>query len=189
MPLPFQSHGPSALSRCTRDERGYTLTELLVVMAILGIVMGALAGLFTSASSSEAEMNRRFQAQQQALVALDTMRRELHCAQTVSPTSGTLQSITVTLGTSCGGGSVTWCTIASGTVWQLWRTPGSTCTSTGGVKWADQLIVPHAFTPTDPAASLPYVHVDLQVNVKGPSSTQGTYRLTDDIVLRNAVRA
>jgi prepilin-type N-terminal cleavage/methylation domain-containing protein len=171
-------------------QRGYSVTELLTVMAILSFVLAGLSNLFVGASKSEVDMNKRFQAQQHALLGLDKIRRELHCASAVSPTTGTVQSITITLSSSCttGTGTVTWCTIASGSTWSLWRTPGSTCTSTGGVKWADYLTAANAFTPTRPTASLPYVHVSFPINVQGPTATTATYKIADDIVLRNAAR-
>lgn len=172
-------------------QRGYSVTELLTVMAILSFVLAGLSNLFVGASKSELDMNKRFQAQQQALQGLEKIRRELHCANSVSPASGTVQSITITLGSSCstGTGTVTWCTIASGSTWQLWRTPGSTCTATGGVKWAEYLTVAHAFQPTQPASSLPYVHVSFPVNVQGPNASTATYKVADDIVLRNGARS
>src|SRR5919198_1943355 len=170
-------------------QRGYTVTELLAVMAILGFVLAGLSNLFVGASRSELDMNKRFQAQQQALQGLEKIRRELHCASAVSPASGSASSITITLSSSCatGTGSVTWCTIASGSTWELWRTPGSTCTTSGGVKWAEYLTDAHAFQPTKPASSLPYVHVSFPVNVNTNESTT-TYKVADDIVLRNGAR-
>ena len=62
------------------DERGYTLVEMLVVMAILGVVIAGLTTVFVSGSRAELDMNRRFQAQQQARLALDRIRADLHCA-------------------------------------------------------------------------------------------------------------
>ena len=66
-------------------EGGYTLIELLLVCAILGTVLASLSVLFVSASGSQIDMNRRFRAQQDARVAVDKMRREIHCADQISP--------------------------------------------------------------------------------------------------------
>ena len=63
-----------------RGERGYTLVEMLTVMVIMGVVMSGLTTVFVHASNSEADMNTRFQAQLTARLALDKMRREVHCA-------------------------------------------------------------------------------------------------------------
>ena len=69
------------------DESGFTLTEMLVVLVILGVVLAALTQLFVSASRTEVDQTRRFQAQQEARLALDALRREIHCANAVTPTT------------------------------------------------------------------------------------------------------
>ena len=187
------------LLRRLRQERGYSLVEMLIVMSIMGIVMGSLSTVFVSASNSEADMNNRFQAQLGARLALDKMRREVHCGSVATP-SGSSSSVTLTLPSYCktGSGSITWCTrnIATNR-YGLYRVVGSTCT--GGVKWADYL-VPTAsaavcsgalciFSYTaQSASSLAKLHVDFPVNVK-PSKSVDLYELQDDIVLRNSTRA
>ncbi len=60
------------------DDGGYTLIELLVVMALLSVVVGGIVTLFASGLNSEADQNRRFQAQQDGRLALDKLRREVH---------------------------------------------------------------------------------------------------------------
>ncbi len=57
-----------------RSERGYSLMELVVSMTILGTVMASLSALLVSATNSEVDMNRRFQAQTEARLGLDMMR-------------------------------------------------------------------------------------------------------------------
>lgn len=133
------------IRRLASGESGFTLTEMLVVLAILGIVLTAILLLFTSAISSQTDQTNRTQAQQNARVALDRLRREIHCASTLSPTSGfPVSSITITLGTWCsppaGATTVTWCTkdkngtappAAGGQPYTLWRYAGSSCSGTG----------------------------------------------------------
>ena len=87
-------------------QAGYTMIELLMVLAILGTISGAITTLFIQATNAEFEMNRRFQAQQAARVAIDKMRREVHCASAITPT-GVSGSIPVTLPAQCpsSGGS------------------------------------------------------------------------------------
>jgi prepilin-type N-terminal cleavage/methylation domain-containing protein len=185
--------------RRLRSERGYSLVEMLVVMAIMGVVMTSLTTVFVQASNSETDMNNRFQAQLTAKLALDKMRREVHCASVATPT-GVSSSVTITLPSYCktGSGSITWCTRSNGTNrYALYRVVGSTCS--GGVKWADYL-VPSASAPTCSGAlcifnytaqsttSLAKLGVDFPVNVK-PSKSVELYELKDDLVLRNSSRS
>ena len=90
------------------DESGFTLIEMLVVLAILGIVLAALTGLFVSATRTAADQNMRFQAQQQARLALDKLRREIHCASAATKgtdgmalTSPPYSSVRFALGSYC----------------------------------------------------------------------------------------
>ena len=54
-----------------RGEAGYTLIEMLTVLLIFGTVMTALMTLFVQGTNAEADMNNRFQSQQEARVGLD----------------------------------------------------------------------------------------------------------------------
>jgi prepilin-type N-terminal cleavage/methylation domain-containing protein len=185
--------------RRLRGERGFSLIEMLTVMVIMGIVMGSLTTVFVSASNSEADMNNRFQAQLTARLALDKLRREVHCASVVTPT-GVASSVTLTLPAYCktGSGSITWCTrnIATNR-YGLYRVVGATCT--GGVKWADYLVSSSTASVCSGAlctfsytaqstSSLAKLHIDLPVNVR-PSMSVERYELVDDIALRNSTRA
>ena len=180
-------------------ERGYSLVEMLIVMSILGVVMGSLTTVFVQASNAEFDMNARFQAQLTGRLALDKMRREVHCASVATPT-GSSSSVTLTLPSYCktGTGSITWCTrnIATNR-YALYRVVGSTCT--GGVKWADFLAPTSSATVCSGAlcifnytaqstTSLADLKVDLPVNIR-PSKSVELYELTDDIVLRNSTRS
>jgi prepilin-type N-terminal cleavage/methylation domain-containing protein len=166
---------------------GYTIIELLVSLAILGAVMGAVTVLFVQASTAEIDLQRRFEAQQHARLALDKLRRETHCASDASV--ATPSSVTLTLATYCptGSGSVTWCTVGSGSRFALRRKVGTTCDATG-VLWADYLTTGSVFSYTPQSStSLAKLHVDFPVNVK-PSKSVLAYELVDDIVLRNSTR-
>jgi type II secretory pathway pseudopilin PulG len=175
-----------------RDESAYSLVELLVSMSILGAVMTSVSVLLVSATDSEVDMNKRFQAQTQARLGLDLMRREVHCAMSVSPT-GAASSVTLAIPSSCptsgGNTSITWCTVANGTNrWGLWRYPGSSCGGTGK-RYADHLTASSifVFTPQN-TSSLAKLNVRLPVNVR-PSESSFLYNLEDDIVLRNSTRS
>ncbi|TMM21143.1 MAG: type II secretion system protein [Actinobacteria bacterium] len=180
-------------------ERGYSLVEMLIVMSILGVVMGSLTTVFVQASNAEFDMNARFQAQLTGRLALDKMRREVHCASVATPT-GSSSSVTLTLPSYCktGTGSITWCTRSVATNrYALYRVVGSTCT--GGVKWADFLAPTSSATVCSGAlcifnytaqstTSLADLKVDLPVNIR-PAKSVELYELIDDIVLRNSTRS
>jgi prepilin-type N-terminal cleavage/methylation domain-containing protein len=101
---------------------------------------------------------------------------------------------------------VTWCTSASTlntSDWALYRVTSTSsaplCSATGKVKWADylQTSTPFCLPSTAaacggvlrPASSLPLLHVTMPVNLKGPSSTVGSYDVVDDIALRNGAHS
>jgi prepilin-type N-terminal cleavage/methylation domain-containing protein len=169
-------------------ENGYTVIELLIVMVILATVMGSLTTLFVQASSAELDLNNRFQAQQNARLALDRIRRETHCASQASV--ATSSSVTLTLASYCptGNGSVTWCTVGSGSRYGLYRKAGATCDATG-VRWADYLTSGAVFGYTAQSpTTLAKLRIDFPINVKPTKSVQ-SYELVDEIVLRNSVRS
>jgi prepilin-type N-terminal cleavage/methylation domain-containing protein len=190
----------AAARRRLAAEHGYSLSEMLVVLAILLIIVGALAQLFVSASKAQVDMTRRFEAQQEMRLALDKLRREIHCAKLVTWSGGLPTSeIKITLGAYCPTNTAgtettfTWCTIGSGQRYALWRDNGGACSGTGR-KEADYLTIPKVFTayPTPPpgplpAGQLPTLSVELPVDVNAADAKQ-RYTLTDDIVLRNAGR-
>jgi prepilin-type N-terminal cleavage/methylation domain-containing protein len=179
---------PRRLLARLRSERGFSLVEMVTVMAIMGVVMTGLTTVFISASNAELDMNNRFQAQSAARLALDKFRGEVHCASSV--TLNSTSSVTVVLPSGCkSSGTVTWCTQGSGTRWGLYRVAGASCS--GGVKWADYLTQSNVFAYTAATVGsrqLPKVNVDFPVNVK-PSKTNERYELKDDVVLRNGTRA
>jgi prepilin-type N-terminal cleavage/methylation domain-containing protein len=167
------------------SERGYTLVELLQVTVILGVILAAITTLFVRASIAEVDMNRRFQAQQEARLAVDRMRREIHCASLVTP-SGASSSITVTLPAGCptvGGGSTTVVydtQLVSTGRYQLRR---------AGVRVADYVTAPAVFNYTSQStSSLGKLSVTLPVNLK-PADTGKEWKLEADIVLRNTTRS
>jgi prepilin-type N-terminal cleavage/methylation domain-containing protein len=186
-------------------EGGYSLIESLVTMLILGIVLSGLTATFVSGSRGELDMNRRFQTQEQARLALDQLRRELHCASAVTDVNGTALStssnysaIKIALGSYCetatSTGFVTWCTAGSGP-WALYRIDHAvtSCSSGSGArKTADYLTSQQPFSKplaqSGVGVQLPTLHVALSVNVKGTGASTGTSTLADDIALRNASR-
>jgi prepilin-type N-terminal cleavage/methylation domain-containing protein len=158
-----------------RAENGFTLAELLVAMAILVVVITSLTSVLVTASKNELDANRRFQVQGQARAGLDQFRRELHCATSVTDTSGSAltagtaySAITANLSSTCPTNVtqaatfyVTWCTAASTLKagdYALYRvsstaTPRPTCSTAGKVKWVDYLTASTPFClPTSSTA-------------------------------------
>ena len=173
------------LRRLVACERGFSLIELLQVTVMLAVVVGALMAVFVRAMNSELDMNQRFQAQQAARVAVDKMRRELHCASDVSPT-GSSSSITVTLPGQCPTA------VAHAQTTVVYDTQ---LVSTGryrlrraGVPVADYVTTGAVFTYTPPAVGRRgTLRLELPVNVR-PNQVRQTWRLLADIVLRNTNR-
>src|SRR5437667_3651518 len=69
-----------------RDERGYTLIELMIVSAIFAIVITLIFGTLTSVQKSEAYTRDRTIAIQSMRGAMDRMTRELRQATNIVPT-------------------------------------------------------------------------------------------------------
>ena len=177
--------------RLRRDERGYSLIELLTVLIILGTVVGALTGVFISASSAEIEMNQRFQAQQDARMSLDRLRRETHCASSIAP-SGPATSVTLTLPAQCkvASGAITWCALPVGgstTRFRLYRSVSAPCGDAPDRIYADYLTTQTLFNHTvQSSASLGKLAVTLPVDLD--PAKHGQYRLADTLAMRNTTR-
>jgi prepilin-type N-terminal cleavage/methylation domain-containing protein len=177
-----------------RDESGYTLTELSAVLAILLTVLTALTTLFASGAKAELDANRRFQAQQEARMAVDRMRREIHCASAVAlnPADSTVvagqtvyRKITVTLPGHCPTAGGAEATIVYDTAAGA---AGRYRLRRAGTRIADYVTTSHVFGYLPPSTSTRgRLTVDLPVNVS-PSEGWKTWRLTSDIVLRNTLR-
>jgi len=170
-----------------RGNAGYTLTEMLTVMIILGIVLSGITVMFRAGIQAEVRANREYRAQQNARLALDRMRRELHCASAITPNASPATSILVTLPAACFGSdtTVTYATasVATGR-YRLTRAAGAGTP----VEIADYLTSAAVFTYTPPASSeLGRLGVDIPVNLNYPD-TSTEWRLQDDIVLRNTTR-
>lgn len=171
------------LRRLARCERGYSLIELVQVSAILSVVLTGLTVLFVQATNAEFQMNERFLAQQNARVAVDRMRREIHCASGITP-SGAADSITVTLPAQCptSGGSLSSIVydtqLVSANRYRLRR---------AGITIADYITSGTVFDYAVPqTGKLATLHVELPVD---PSAAQKhVWRLEADIVLRNTTR-
>jgi prepilin-type N-terminal cleavage/methylation domain-containing protein len=181
-----------------RGQGGYTMIELLAVMAIFLTIATALTQLFVSGAKAELDANRRFQAQSNARLALDKLRRELHCSSGITQTSGsalspppaTYTAIRVTLPGHCpsaGGVQITvdYAMVSKGTNrWELRRTKsGGTAIPIADYVTNDDVFSYTAQSPSTRAL----LHVDIPVNIN-PNEGWKQWRLVDDIVLRNTLR-
>ena len=193
-----------------RGEGGYSLVELVVVMAILGIVITGLTTVFVQGSRGEVDMNRRFTAQQNARAALGQLRADIHVGCNATVTATTLLIYRLKADGSCDTvATIAWCTGSSTnltgrlTLWELVTnvppvtpTAAASCTSppTGKI-WADYIVSGSTlFTLNTPAGgSKQRMGVTVSVPVNGNSAvTTGAvdrYELRDTIVLRNAPQA
>jgi prepilin-type N-terminal cleavage/methylation domain-containing protein len=171
-----------------RGEGGYSLVEMLTVMVIMSIVFAGITDIFVSGSKAQAEQDNRFQAQLGTRLALDKIRKDIHCATDVTPFA--TNSVTLKLPAGCGG-DVSWCTVAvagySGR-FRLYRQAGTTC-SASGTMVADYLTSASAFPAYLHAVGcscLASLQLDFTVSNKG--STRDAYELTDTVFLRNSTR-
>jgi prepilin-type N-terminal cleavage/methylation domain-containing protein len=188
--------------RRIREERGYSMIELLVVMAIMGVVVGGLTTVFVSGSKAELDMNMRFSAQQNARMALSQLRNDLHISCDVdASTAGQLllypSAGSSTTPTCAGTANIVWCTAASpsnSARYALYQASAATCASPpAGKLFTDYLTTNALFTRNAPASGSKQrmsVTVDLPVNTnkaRSASTTVDRYELKDTIVLRNSL--
>jgi type II secretory pathway pseudopilin PulG len=188
------SHGgtakPFRSPACRPDRQaGVTVVELLVVLIIMGTVLTALTTLFVRGMKAELEADQRYRAQDQARLAVDRMRREIHCSSAIVATATT---VTATLPGHCPsavGGATTTVVYSfqnvSASRYKLRRAVNGGAAATV----ADYITSDSAFAYTAPSSSsLGKLNVDFRVNVK-PDEGWKTWRLQTDIVLRNTTRA
>jgi prepilin-type N-terminal cleavage/methylation domain-containing protein len=177
------------IERLFRGERGYSLIEMLTVMTIMSIVFAGITDVFIAGSKAQADQDRRFQAQLNTRLAMDKIRKDIHCAYDVTPYVA--NAVTLKIPTGCGG-DVSWCTAAvTGYTnrYALYRQVGTSCSAGSGIQIADYLTSSSAFpafshtTGCDCLASL---QVDFPISLQG--DTRAAYRLTDTIYLRNSER-
>jgi prepilin-type N-terminal cleavage/methylation domain-containing protein len=181
---------PRGLAHRLKSESGYTLSEMIAVLAILSFVLAALLAVFVSGTRAETDMNKRFQAEQQTRVALSQLRREMHCANNATTTGSVL---TLSFGAYCtnppaaGNYQVTYCAVSLGPQrFGLFRQLGTTCGGAGRLV-ADYLTSSSLFGYSAATGIMPRITISLPVDVD-PSNPAGTYQLQDTITLRNSAR-
>ena len=172
-----------------RGEAGYSLVEMLTVMVIMSIVFSGITQIFVSGSKAQIDQDNRFRAQLATRLAMDKVRKDVHCASDLAA-GYTTSSITLKLPSGCGG-DTSWCTVAvTGYTsrYRLYRQSGSTC-GTSGTMVADYLTGAAVFPQylhSVGCSCLASLRVDFLVSNKG--SSLDAYELTDTVFLRNSTR-
>jgi prepilin-type N-terminal cleavage/methylation domain-containing protein len=193
------------------QEDGMTLIELLTTMSILGVVITGILVMFVSGLRATTDLNTRFQAQQNARLALSSLRNEIGAACSVtignvsSPLEGSGSQMKLVIADPAGGANacssntttVFWCAAsASGAApFGLYRSTAATCSSTSGVQRAGSLkcaglpltgCTSAVFARNTPASTTrPTVTVTFPVEAN-LTNTHGLYTLSDTITARNA---
>jgi prepilin-type N-terminal cleavage/methylation domain-containing protein len=174
-----------------RGENGYSLVEMLTVLVIMSVVFAGITDIFIAGSKAQADQDNRFQAQLATRLAMDKIRKDIHCASDLA-LGYTTSSITFRLPAGCGG-DVSWCTAAvSGyqSRYRLYRQAGPNC-SASGMQVADYLVSPSAFPTYSHSVGcscLASLRVDFVVSNRGSTVGVQTYELTDTVFLRNSTR-
>jgi len=188
-----------------RGEAGYSLVEMLTVMVIMSIVFSGITQIFVSGSKAQTEQDNRFQAQLATRLAMDKIRKDIHCAS-AAPSGANAQGgytlnltvnpgycVAVTAGSGAGvlnSDGVQWCTVpigTSGTRFGLYRTIVHACDAADAVFQVDYVTQGNVWTMACGANSshLQAVVIDLPVNRDIATRPGRTYELTDRISLRN----
>jgi prepilin-type N-terminal cleavage/methylation domain-containing protein len=169
--------------RLLSSEQGYTLVEMITVVGILGTVVTALTGAFVSGTRAEVDLESRFQAQNDAVVALDRIRRDVHCASSATASSAS----SITLAVPCvPSGVVKWCTVGSAARFTIRRLPSNGACDASSAKFADYLTTGSVFAYEPQSINnLPRLRVELPVRL---GEMTASYRLCDILVMRNGTR-
>lgn len=168
-----------------RDESGFSLVELIVVCACMGIVMGGLVSIFVSGQQASAAGAARVTSQQSVRVAFDRLEYDARCAQSATllgKSDSVAQGVLLSIPSWCSHstGNVSWC-VNSG---NLVRIAGTSC-STTGLPYISSVTSATPFSCYSvTAGSLPELVVALSTNAGTLSSESSS--ATDYITMHNA---
>jgi prepilin-type N-terminal cleavage/methylation domain-containing protein len=161
---------------------GYTLVELLIVMAILGFVLTGIAGLLVSGQRAQSDTSARVAAQGSGRMALDRLEFEARCSSYATVLNSGA-GVALTMPSQCphATGNIAWC-VSSGV---LTRYSGSSTCSGAGITYIDSITTPTPFSLAWGTSNLPRLQIAMAINTTGRSSD--TVRLNDSIAMRNEV--
>ncbi len=202
-PPPVRRGGRPSLAA---EARGFALTEMIVVLAILVVVLTALTQLFVSASTAQVDMSKRVRgaagrpAGARQAAARDPLRERRSPALRRPPRSSSRSARTARRTPPAadarrhvvheGQERALPRRPTADAPYALWRYNGSTCSGTGR-KEADYLttgtVFTHGLHRRRAGGLLGTLSVDLPVDVT-PADAKQRYTLKDDIVLRNTPR-
>lgn len=167
------------MNHLARDESGFTLIELVVVMTVLVLVMAAVSSLFLQGLHTSNTTSGILASQTQIHIALDRLEFETRCAsQATRVSSGA--GVTLTLPTQCmhATGTITWCVTGGSLV----RYSGSSSCSGIGQTMATKITSATPFTCISTVGDYPELQVALTAQTH---SSNDTVSATDQIDMRN----
>lgn len=173
-----------SLARRLAAQSGYSLVEMMTVMVILSTVLTSITGLFVAGTKSELDLRERTEVQDGAVLTLNRIRKDVHCASYAPSQSPT--SVTLDVSVSCGD-EIKWCAVGSAGKYRLHRRVGTggSC-SASDPPYADYLTTNSVFDyGTSAIDSLAKLKVTIPV--RSPKMTS-SYTLCDVLVLRNSQR-
>ncbi len=165
--------------RSARDESGFTLIEMVVVMTVLVLVMAGVSSLFLSGLHTSSTTNDLLASQTQIHLALDRLEFETRCAsQATRISSGA--GVTLTLPTQCphATGTITWCVTGGSLV----RYAGSSACSGTGQTIATNISSATPFSCISTVGDYPELQVALTARTQ---SANDVVSATDKIAMRN----
>ena len=192
--------GARIRARLAREE-GQTFVEMLTVMAMLSFVMAAVTTVFVAGLHAQTDMDQRFQAQQNARLALVSIRHDIRTSCVAPQVYSTPSSSTalasgvygakVVFASACSAGvatsNVAWCADSStGTApFGLYRQTGTACAYNTGVKRADQLKTSAVFALSTTSGRRPMLALSFPVDAN-LNTANGAYTLSDTVMARNS---
>jgi type II secretory pathway pseudopilin PulG len=177
-----------ALRRRLRSNSGFTLVELIVVCATLGIVLAGLTNIFVSGERASQDDNAQMTGQQAIETTLGRLEYDARCASSaslISKSGSNAAGVSLVIPSWCAHstGDAAWC-VQSGSLVRIAN--ATTCTGSGQT-FATNVTSTTPFScnaPTGTNAPLPQLDLDLIINPTGRSTDATT--ATDGITMRNA---